>query len=157
MNWENYHRYQFNIGRPYSSDSIKLIDEEEDDFFGDRFKNYDAEETVLSDFFNGQTKKMTYTYDFGDDWLHFVTVLKKPEEEVLFPKCIKGENAAPVEDCGGIWSFYEILETLFKKRKTADGKELLEWAGIPAGKTHEDVYGFDIDEVNEKLREYFQR
>ncbi len=115
--------YKFNTGRAYSSDSIKLIDGDEDDFFPNRYKNYDSEKTYLSDFFNGQYKKLTYTYDFGDDWVHSITSLKKSTEEVLFLKCIKGENAAPIEDCGGIWGFYEILEIINKKRKTAEDKE----------------------------------
>ncbi len=155
MNWENAHLYQFNLGRPYSSDSIKLKDEEDDFFFPNRYKQYDAEETYLSYFFNGFTKKMTYTYDFGDDWTHIITVLKKSEEEVLYPKCIKGENAAPIEDCGGIWGFYEILEAIDKKRKTAEDKEMLEWYGIPNGKKYEDIYGFSLDEVNERLTDFF--
>lgn len=104
MNWDDSHMYQFNTGKPYHSDVIKLVDEE-DYFFGSssRHKEYDSEKTYISDFFNGLTKKMTYTYDFGDDWTHIITVLKKSEEEVLYPKCVKGENSAPIEDCGGIW------------------------------------------------------
>jgi Plasmid pRiA4b ORF-3-like protein len=158
MNWENYHMYQFNVGRPYSSDSIKLLDAEEEDFgFSQkRHKVYDAEETYLSDFFNGQYKKLTYTYDFGDDWFHTITPFKKPMEEVLLPKCINGENAAPIEDCGGIWDFNEVLEIIGKKRKTAEEKEMIEWYGIPKGQTYDDVYGFNIDEINEKLTEFFR-
>lgn len=156
MNWEDAHLYQFNLGRPYNSDMIRLVDEEDDFGFPNRYKKYDAEKTYLSNFFNGFTKKMTYTYDFGDDWIHLITVLKKPAEEVIFPKCIKGENAAPLEDCGGIWDFYNLLEIIDKKRKTAEDKEMLEWYGIPNGKKYEDVYGFDLDEVNEKLMEFFK-
>ena len=158
MNWENEHLYEFNLGAPYASDSIGP--EEADDgfaaFTGSRFKKYEAEKTYLSEFFNGQKKKMSYTYDFGDDWIHTITVLKKPDEEVLFPKCIKGENAAPIEDCGGTWGFYNLLETINKKRKTAEDKEILEWVGIPKGKTYNEVYGFDIDEVNQRLIEAFR-
>jgi len=154
MNWDNSHLYQFNFGQPYSSDSIALPDPE-NDFFGSRFNKYDSTKVRLSDVFNGQTKKMTYLYDFGDDWVHTITVLKKPDEEVLKPKCIKGENAAPIDDIGGIWGFYDLLEVFDKKRKSAEDKELLEWAGIPKGKTYDDVYGFDIDEINEILLENF--
>lgn len=157
MNWENYHIYQFNTGRPYSSDSIKLIDKKEDfDFFKKRHQEYDAEKTFLSDFFNGQYKKLTYVYDFGDDWFHTITPLKKPMEEVLLPKCISGENAAPIEDCGGIWNFYEVLEIIGKKRKTAEEREMIERFSIPPGKTYEDIYGFNIDNVNKQLTKFFR-
>lgn len=152
MNWNDSHLYQFNIGAPYNSDSIRLSDDEEDDLFGfERHKKYNAEKIFLSDFFNGKLKKMNYIYDFGDDWMHTITVLKKPDEEVLYPKCVKGENAAPIDDIGGIWGFYDLIEASEKKRKNAEEKEMLEWAGIPKGKTYDDIYGFDIDRVNRRL------
>lgn len=152
MNWNDSHLYQFNIGAPYNSDSIRLSDDEEDDLFGfERYKKYNAEKIFLSDFFNGKLKKMNYIYDFGDDWMHTITVLKKPDEEVLYPKCVKGENAAPIDDIGGIWGFYDLIEASEKKRKNAEEKEMLEWAGIPKEKTYDDVYGFDIDRVNRRL------
>jgi len=158
MNWNNSHLYQFNLGQAYGSDSIREPSPEDDDFdvfFGSRYRKYDSTKTYLSDFFNGQKKKMNYIYDFGDNWLHSITVLKKPSEEVLIPRCIKGENAAPIDDIGGIWDFYGLLEIFDKKRKSAEDKELLEWVGIPKGRTYEDVYGFDIDKVNEILLENF--
>jgi len=160
MNWENDHLYQFNVGAPYSSDSIALPNPDDDDFasfFGSRHNKHDATETRLSDFFNGQVRKMNYIYDFGDDWVHVITPLKKPDEEVLFPKCIKGENAAPIEDCGGVWGFYELLEIISRKRKTAEEREMLEWHGIAKGKSYADVYGFDIDKVNERLLVVFNK
>lgn len=159
MNWQNAHLYQFNIGAPYSSDVIKqtYANDDFDDFYGSKFNCYDSEKTLISDFFNGQKKKINYTYDFGDDWLHVITPLKKPTEEVLFPKCIKGENAAPIEDCGGIWGFYDLLEILSKPKKNSEEKEIMEWYGIPKGKTYEDIYGFYIDEVNEQLLEVFKQ
>ena len=100
MNWENEHLYEFNLGAPYGSDAIGPVfaDCGFGAFSESRFKKYESEKTYLSEFFNGQKKKMSYTYDFGDDWIHTITVLKKPDEEVLVPKCIKGENAAPIED-----------------------------------------------------------
>lgn len=156
MNWNESHLYQFNTGAPYASDSIRLESEEENLFGYQRHNRYDAEKTFLSDFFNGKLKKMNYTYDFGDDWMHTITVLKKPNEEVLYPKCIKGENAAPIDDIGGIWGFYELLEIISKKRKTAEDKEMLEWVGIPKGKAYNEVYGFDIDEVNQRLIDAFR-
>lgn len=157
MSWDNSHLYQFNVGAPYRSDFIKLkeFDDMADDFFMNRYQEFDAIKTKLSDFFNGKTKKMIYIYDFGDDWIHTITVLKKPDEEVLVPKCIKGENAAPIDDMGGIWGFDELLEIIAKKRKTADDKEHLEWAGIPNGKTYDELYGFDIEDVNVILLEEF--
>src|SRR5690606_36087396 len=75
MNWNDSHLYQFNIGTTYISDSIALPDPDNfDGFFGPKNRKYDAKETHLSDYFNGLQKKMSYIYDFGDDWLHTITV-----------------------------------------------------------------------------------
>lgn len=156
MNWEDYHLYQFNIGAYYTSDSISLPDIDEEDFFGSRYQKYDATKTDLSDFFNGQNKKINYVYDFGDDWRHTITPYKKPSEEVLFPRCIAGEHPAPLEDCGGSSGFYELLEIIAKKRKNSEEREMLESYGIPKGKNYDDIYGFDIDDVNQTLQEIFE-
>lgn len=157
MNWENDHLYQFNVGAPYASDSIKNIQEEEFGFFGgNRYQQYEATKTYLSDYFNGRQKTMNYIYDFGDDWIHIITVQKKPSEEVMFPQCIKGEHAAPFEDCGGIPGFYHIKELMDKKRKNREEKEMLEWYGLAGAKSYEEVCGFDIEEVNLQLREVFR-
>ena len=45
MGWYNAHMYQFNTGRPYGSDTIALIDEEEDGpfGFGGKYEKFDAE------------------------------------------------------------------------------------------------------------------
>jgi hypothetical protein len=102
-----------------------------------------------------QFKKVNYIYDFGDDWIHSITAMKKPDIEVLIPSCIKGENASPIDDIGGIPGFYELLETLDKKKKSSEELEMLEWYGIPKGKKYEEIFGFDIDEANENLSQAF--
>ena len=55
MNWENAHLYQFNLGAPYGSDSIKLLDDEDNfgSIFGNRFQEMDSTKTYLSEIFNG--------------------------------------------------------------------------------------------------------
>ena len=159
MNWENAHLYQFNLGAPYGSDSIKLLDNQDKfgSIFGKRFQDLDSTETFLSEIFNDQKKKINYIYDFGDGWHHEIRVLQKPKEEVLYPKCIKGENAAPIEDCGSYPGFYDLIEISKKSRKTEEDKEMLEWYGIPNGVSFEKYYAFDLEEANAMLLEYFEK
>ncbi len=156
MNWTDTHLYQFNVGAPYGSDSIAPIyEDDDDDFFSNRYEKFDSEKALLSDYFNGQKKKMNYIYDFGDDWHHIITVLQKPKEEVLFPKCIKGENAAPIDDCGSYPGFYNLIAMSHKKNKTEEDREHLEWYGILDDDTYEETYPFDIDEINATLLDVF--
>jgi hypothetical protein len=157
MNWEDSHLYQFNLGAPYRSDSIQLIEIEDDfdGFSGGKYQKMDALETKLTDIFQGDFKKISYTYDFGDDWLHEIRLLKKPKEEVKFPQCIAGEGAAPIEDCGSYPGFYELIHVSNKKRKSQEDKEMLEWYGIPFDTPYEELFAFDIDKANHRLFNYF--
>lgn len=59
-----------------------------------------------------------YIYDFGDWWDHKIKIekiLKKSECKYKVPTCIKLVGQAPVEDCGGIWGYYEIKDILYDK------------------------------------------
>ena len=50
------------------------------------------------------SEALTYTYDFGDNWLHLVTVEKvmvRPTS--TYPRRVAGKYACPPEDCGGSW------------------------------------------------------
>jgi Plasmid pRiA4b ORF-3-like protein len=73
--------------------------------------------------------KMIYEYDFGDSWEHEVVVEKiiPPEPGVSYPVCLAGEWACPPEDCGGVWSYADLLEALKdpEHEMHEDGKEIL--------------------------------
>jgi hypothetical protein len=70
-----------------------------------------------------------YTYDFGDNWEHRLTVndVRAGEPGVSYPRYIGGERNGPPEDCGGIPGFYEWLEAIADP--THEGHaEAKEWA-----------------------------
>ncbi len=55
-----------------------------------------------------------YVYDFGDDWLHLLTleaILPWQPNQVL-PLCTQGARACPPEDCGGPPGYAELLEVM---------------------------------------------
>ncbi len=54
----------------------------------------------------------SYTYDFGDNWIHQIVVEKVTEEVVNVPRCIDGARACPPEDCGGVWGYAELVSAL---------------------------------------------
>ena len=72
--------------------------------------------------------KFIYEYDFGDRWQHLLLVeeILPPEPEICYPICIKGKRACPPEDCGGVWGYGELLETL-QDPNHPDHEEMLEW------------------------------
>ncbi|MBX9851365.1 MAG: plasmid pRiA4b ORF-3 family protein [Cytophagaceae bacterium] len=155
MGWEDYHMYQFNLGSPYRSDSIKLPSEEPEDLWGPKYNEYDSLETFIKDVFNHSRKTINYLYDFGDDWLHTIKPLAKPKEEVLFPVCIEGAGATPVEDCGGIGGFYHMLEILNSPKNSSEKREMKEWLGMKSGDSYEKLFGYKIDQINGDLKKIF--
>ena len=98
----------------------------------------------------GVGDKLQYTYDFGDDWTHEILV-----EKVLdrgpgpYPRCTGGRRAAPPEDCGGIWGYAELVETLADPTHP-DHKERLEWLGLDSP-TDFDPTHFNPAEITQAL------
>ncbi len=90
-------------------------------------------------------ERITYTYDFGDDWRHVLLV-----EELLPPvrtaTCLAGRGACPPEDSGGSWGYAELLAILADPQHP-EHDERLDWAGGQI-----DPKLFDHAEVSEALR-----
>jgi len=146
MGWSGGHLYEFNIngfriGEPYEDDGGwggKIVDA--------------SKETLGANILNKKGKFM-YTYDFGDDWRHEIKIEKflEKDENVIYPICIDGEQNCPPDDCGGVWGFYDLLETI-KNKKHPDHKDMLEWLGEDYDATF-----FDKESVNEILSNYGNR
>lgn len=90
---------------------------------------------------------ITYTYDFGDDWMHAIKVEKVIPivPGVNYPRCTAGRNAPPPEDCGGPWGYAEVLQALADPSHP-DREDLLDW-----GDEDFDPKAFDIEEINAGL------
>jgi hypothetical protein len=101
----------------------------------------------LSQLVDEGVKKFRYTYDFGDNWEHVVTVEKTLDADptAKYPRCTAGKRACPPEDCGGPWSYDEFLVAI-SDPKHKEHKELLEWVGGEF-----DSEKFDLSEVNQQL------
>ena len=97
----------------------------------------------------GPGTKLTYTYDFGDDWEHVIAVegTVPREDASIYPRCVGGRRKAPPEDCGGIWGYLELLEILDNPAHE-EHENRLEWLGIDRPDQHDPAY-FDTDEVND--------
>lgn len=50
--------------------------------------------------------KVSYLYDFGDEWRHDIVVesIGPASPGVRYPRCTGGRGLPPVEDSGGIWA-----------------------------------------------------
>ncbi|NJC28376.1 plasmid pRiA4b ORF-3 family protein [Neolewinella antarctica] len=137
FDWEGYHLHNFIYGRRFFGPA--------DDQFSDAEPYHDIR---LGDLLVEKNDSVTYWYDFGDDWHHAVKL-----EKVLPRKanqhhatCTAGRNAAPPEDCGGIWGYESYLEALKDGRKN----EYYEDAVYALGKRF-DPAAFSVEEINGRL------
>jgi hypothetical protein len=91
--------------------------------------------------------RMSYVYDFGDNWTHTLTVDKvgAPELGVRYPRCVAGLGACPPEDVGGPPG-YDAFQEAITDPLHPDHRDWTEWVGGPFDPTH-----FDLAEVNRAL------
>ena len=90
-----------------------------------------------------------YEYDFGDSWIHEITVERiSPPDAAAGTRalCLGGARACPPEDCGGVWGYANLLKAL-KNRKHPEHKAVKEWIG-----SSWDAEAFDSAKVNHWLR-----
>ncbi|MDZ7769965.1 MAG: plasmid pRiA4b ORF-3 family protein [Woeseiaceae bacterium] len=72
----------------------------------------------------------SYEYDFGDGWRHAVVLegidtIREGERRLA---CLDGERRCPPEDCGGIYGYATMLETIADETHP-EHEEILEWLG----------------------------
>lgn len=98
---------------------------------------------------------MKYTYDFGDNWIHDITIEKTVETDIKLksPICIKAKMADLPEDCGGPWGYEELLEIL-QDPKHERFKEMRDWVDNGFFTWHEDRAYVNIEEINMRLEDY---
>jgi hypothetical protein len=96
--------------------------------------------------------RLRYTYDFGDDWEHDIQLEKIVPEEPGggHPVCLAGKGACPPDDCGGVWGYAELKETLADPADEQH-QDLLDWLGLDSAEAF-DPKAFSIDQVNFRLR-----
>ncbi len=140
MGWYNCHLYEFelgglHIGMPYEDFYDEIVD---------------SSKIKVNKYLNRKGDKILYNYDFGDGWQHLVSVEKiEPQLKTeYYPTCIKGKVNCPPEDCGGIWGYYEVPETI-KNKNHPDDEDMLEWLG---GNYNPEA--FEIEDINQRLKKY---
>ncbi|MCK4259151.1 MAG: plasmid pRiA4b ORF-3 family protein [Halanaerobiales bacterium] len=140
MGWWDYHLYGFKfrgliIGKPY----------EEHTMYDREFE--DSRKVKLKDCNFELKEKFLYTYDFGDNWEHQITVenILQTEKGQVLPVCIKGKRSTPPEDVGGVFGYAYFLDVVSDPEHD-DYEYFKEWS---EGDFDPEV--FDIDEANKAL------
>jgi hypothetical protein len=106
----------------------------------------------LADLVSAPGERVSYTYDFGDDWEHDIKLEKilAPDPAAVTPVCLTGKGACPPEDCGGAWGYADLKEAIANPDHE-EHEELLAWLGLD-DPSEFDPAEFSADEVNARLR-----
>ena len=123
VGWEGYHLNQFIAGKTYyaePSDDEWMMDMQED-----------ASKFTIGSLLNRVKSKIKWEYDFGDSWVHEITLVEKQavdDNEMVKVQLLKGSGACPPEDCGGIGGYRHLLNVL-KNPDDEEYEEMIEWLG----------------------------
>ncbi|MFL5804284.1 MAG: plasmid pRiA4b ORF-3 family protein [Roseiflexaceae bacterium] len=142
MGWYDAHLHQFSVGRT-------LYGVPDSDFdFGPEVE--DETQVALGQVAPRAKSKLTYEYDFGDGWEHELLVEKvlPADPAARYPICVAGARACPPEDCGGVWGYADLLETI-QNPDHPEHEEMLEWLGGEF-----DPEAFDLDAINRQLKRF---
>lgn len=123
MPFDDYHLFEFRAdGKRYA------IPNPEWDNMRDR--TYSAKTMRLGALVDRGITKLAYTYDFGDDWRHTVTIeaIADADPAVEYPRYIDGACRAPPEDVGGIPGFELFLDAIADPSHE-QYRELKRWHG----------------------------
>lgn len=144
MGWTNSHLHQFIIGNDSFQPDYEGMD---DDGYSQPYTD-----KRLNDFLENENSKLVYEYDFGDSWNHEIVLEKILEEDknIFYPVCTDGKNACPVEDCGGIWGYEDLVKVL-KNKKHPEHEEMKEWLGLEEDEDF-DPKEFNKEYINESLK-----
>ena len=120
MPFENCHLFLFNVG-----DKRYGIPDRQWDHV---HETLEAKNIKLGALVERGVSAFSYTYDFGDDWRHSVTIenVTAADPTLDYPRFLDGSRRAPPEDVGGIPGFDEFLDAMTKPRHPAH-QRLTEW------------------------------
>lgn len=149
--WGDYHLFEFK-DKEWES-NIRIAVPVEDDFFDPDFfaDTKDSSKVKLSNIFGKKFHKLFYVYDFGDNWVHEITLESISNEKQKTAICLSGKGACPPEDCGSIYGYEEMKQIFATMPESEEADEYREWLGMDKGEIW-DTEALDIEEINMLLK-----
>ena len=131
MGWWDSHLHAFRLGGRDGRNQLFIGIPTEEDQDGS-FEELPGWEVSVLDHLSEPGERIEYEYDFGDSWIHQVTLrgIETKKKGQRYPQCVVGERACPPEDCGGVQGYGSLVEALLDPTDP-DYEGLGEW--IPEG------------------------
>ncbi|OTA21965.1 plasmid pRiA4b ORF-3-like family protein [Xenorhabdus beddingii] len=150
MGWNDSHLHQFAFGIKRFTE---MPEEPED--------GKEEGKVKLDALLKRKGSKFTYLYDFGDGWEHEIILENShysPEELPTPIFCVEGQRACPPENCGGIYSYMELIDIL-KAPSHKDYQAMFKWVNGKSDISSDKIFSpekFNIEEVNNMLASYYR-
>lgn len=109
-----------------------------------------ADEVTLNQAIRGEHAKLTFRYDFGDDWWIDIAVKDIAKKDIslrTLPKIIDGAGFGIIENVGGVGGLTRLARVL-QTRKAPDYQNSLEWLDSKGL----DLAAFDKEDMNLRLK-----
>lgn len=146
--WEDRHLHRFHpTPTPYTSDLEMIINAgDEDDGVG----GISEFSLTLDRLLHEPGEIWYYTYDFGDDWTHLITLEGRQSAASDSPRavCIAGERRGPIEDSGGAHGYQEILDAVGDPSHPRH-RELSQWLTFIGSSLDDDM--IDLSKINDEV------
>jgi hypothetical protein len=127
--WTDSHLHEYRIGGLRFGDA----DFAESERFEGDMRTFEEADVTLNDFSREPETKFNYVYDFGDHWVHVVTLEKlaaiSPTPKVA--TCIDGARCCPPEDVGGTSGYENFLRVLLtpEEDEMEEHEHIRRWSG----------------------------
>ena len=136
MGWENEHLHAFRTRK-------RCIQENEEFAL------------AVGDLLEKEGSTFAYEYDFGDGWVHKIT-LQKMESTDPFDRAIRvlgGKGACPPEDIGGPWIYSRMVALWLSGDRKRLESEFAERAGLLLDDDFDPAY-FDLEETRANVEDF---
>ena len=159
MGWDGYHLTELKQGDTlWRSTKEKAMDAESGLEYGEIYpgmKVRNSFRATVSQLLKKVGDECSLTYDMGDSWHHTVRLFeihRYEDKEIRFSnigvEILSGEGACPLDDCGGVWGYEEILRII----QDPDDPHY-DWYHSQFGKDFDPAY-FDIRSIRRRLYDY---
>lgn len=114
--WDGYHLHQFQPKRgPFGITFVIGPEDEDADYLG--LETIDECTATLDRYLPYFPKQLEYIYDFGDHWVHSLTVESWDKGELVDEvEFLERRGAPPAEDCGGVYAFMHYRDLIVEAK-----------------------------------------